>query len=228
MRLYDYHQAQKVTWFISNSQEVQSRIKKFYHRESTIIHPPVALPRIKTGEVENYFLTGGRLELPKNFALIVKAFNQLKLPLKIYGSGPQENYLRSIASPIIEFMGLVSEEEKFTLMAKAKAFVVAAVAEDFDITPVEAMAAGRPVIAFRGGGYLETVIEGKTGEFFPPSHKASAGHGNEPTVESLVAVLKKFDPKKYRPEDCRKQAEKFSKDRFVKEIKSFIKTALQA
>jgi len=213
MRLYDYNQAQKVTYFIANSRETQSRIKKFYRRESVVVHPPVVLPKVKSGTADNYFLTGGRLELPKNFALVIKAFNQLKLPLKIYGAGPQESYLCSIAGSTVEFLGQVSEEKKFTLMAKAKAFVVAATDEDFGITPVEAMAAGRPVVAFRGGGYLETVVEGKTGEFF-----------TEPTVEALVAKLKNFAASKYKPEDCRKQAEKFSKKRFVSQFEGLVKS----
>lgn len=219
MRLYDFKQAQKVTWFIANSKEVQARIKKFYRRESVVINPPVEIPArtrsVAGGSREDYFLTGGRLELPKNFDLVVKACNQLKLPLKIYGDGLQRESLESIAGPTVEFLGTVSNEERQELMAGAKAFIVAATDEDFGMTPVEAMAAGRPVIAFRGGGYLETVVEGKTGEFF-----------NESTAEALAKTLKSFDPMKYKPEDCRKQAEKFSKERFKKEIDSLVKKVI--
>lgn len=217
MRLYDFSQAQKVSFFVANSKEVQARIKKFYRRESVVINPPVDIPKVssfdsvhdKRGE---YFLTGGRLELPKNFDLVIKACNQLKLPLKIYGTGLQEEFLRSMAGPTIEFVGVVGNEERNKLMAGAKAFVVAATDEDFGITPVEAMAVGCPVIAFRGGGYLETVVEGKTGEFF-----------DKPTAESLAKALKNFKPQKYSPRDCRQQALKFSKERFTKEIKEFVK-----
>lgn len=214
MRLYDYKQAQKVTYFVANSREVAERIKKFYRRESVVINPPVdvlqgqALQNLK----REYFLTGGRLEMPKNFDLIIKAFNELGLPLKVYGTGFQEEHLKSIAGPNIEFLGIVDNEERNRLMAGAKAFIVAAVDEDFGITPVEAMAAGCPVIAYRGGGYLETVVEGKTGEFF-----------NKGTPEALVKILKAFDHKKYKPENCRFQAQKFSKERFKKEILEFIK-----
>ncbi|MCX6725790.1 MAG: glycosyltransferase [Candidatus Shapirobacteria bacterium] len=215
MRLYDFNQSQKVTYFIANSKEVQDRIKKFYRRESVIINPPVDLPQFKIKSLkpktDNYFLTGGRLETAKNFNLIIKACNKLKLPLKIYGTGTQEQYLKSIAGSTIKFLGRVSDEEKFGLMRNCKAFVVMATDEDFGITPVEAMVSGRPVIAFRGGGYLETIIEGKTGAFF-----------NEPKVESLVDVLKKFKPEKYKPQDCYEQAQKFSKERFKKEIKEFV------
>jgi len=105
----------------------------------------------------------------------------------------------------------VSDEKLYRYYGQCRAFLALATDEDFGVTPVETMAAGRPVIAFRGGGYLESVIEGKTGEFF-----------NEPTVESLVKVLKKFDPKKYQRSDCLAQAQKFSKERFKKEIKEFV------
>ena len=232
MRLYDFNQAQKVTWFIANSREVQQRIKKFYRRESIVINPPVDLPKFKTHpangrtkfKVKDYYLTGGRLEGAKNFELIIEACNKIKVPLKIYGTGSREKYLRSIAGPTVEFLGRVSDEEKFELMSKGKAFIVAATDEDFGITPVEAMATGCPVIAFRGGGYLETVVEGsprgftlkgKTGIFF-----------NEQTVESLTKALREFKDSegKIKPEDCRKQAEKFSKERFKREIMNFVKS----
>ncbi len=213
MRLYDFKQAQKVTWFIANSREVQQRIKKFYRKESTVINPPVEISSQKpvVSSKGNYYLTGGRLELPKNFGLIVKACNELKVPLEIYGDGLQKEYLKGIAGPTVEFAGVVSNEEKGRLMAGAKAFIAAATDEDFGITPVEAMATGTPVVAFRGGGYLETVVEGKTGEFF-----------DEPTAEALTKVLENFNPKKYKSEDCRRQAQKFSKERFMKEFKKFV------
>lgn len=214
MRLYDFRQAQKVSYFIVNSKEVQSRIKKFYRRDSAVIHPPVEVKvfQKKKRQGEDFFLAGGRLELPKNFGIIIKACHRLKLSLKIFGIGPQMEYLRSIAGPTVEFLGNVNDEEKYNNYAGCLAYITAAVDEDFGITPVEAMAAGRPVIAFRGGGYLESVIEGKTGEFF-----------DQPRAENLARVLKQFKPEKYKSKDCRKQAEKFSKERFKKEIMEFIK-----
>lgn len=223
LRQYDFNQAQKVTYFVANSREVQGRIKKFYRRESEVVYPPVEVPRVpqvpRASWGEEYYLTGGRLELPKNFDLIIKACNELKVPLKIYGSGLQEEYLKSIAGPTVEFVGSVENEERNKLMRGAKAFIAAAVDEDFGITPVEAMAAGRPVIAYRGGGYLETIVEGKTGFFF-----------EEATVEELVRVLRVFEEgegRKIRPEDCRKQAEKFSKERFKKEFREFVEKVVE-
>lgn len=213
MRVYDFKQSQKVNFFIANSSEVQSRIKKFYRRKAVIINPPVDLPEIniKNSKPKDYFLTGGRLEAAKNFDLIIKACNFLKIPLKIYGNGTQTSYLKSIAGPTIKFLGNIADQEKFKLMAGCQAFIVMAKDEDFGITPVEAMATGRPVIAYRGGGYLESVVEGETGEFF-----------NELETESLIKILKNFKSEKYRPQDCQNQAQKFSKERFKKEIKDFI------
>jgi len=229
MRMYDFRQAQKVTWFVANSKEVQSRIKKFYRRDSVVINPPVEIPigLLKLIKPTDFFLTGGRLEAPKNFDLVIKACNRLKLPLKIYGTGSQEQYLRSIAGPTIEFLGFVGDEKKQELLSQTKAFIAAARDEDFGITPVEAMAAGRPVIAFRGGGYLESVVGGKTGEFFPTSPPADGGAGlrgtSSPTVENLIKILRQFKSEKYKPADCRQQAKKFSKERFKREIKKFVK-----
>ena len=119
--------------------------------------------------------------------------------------------LKNLKSRWIEFTGRVTDQELYRFYGRCKAFLALAIDEDFGITPVEAMAAGRPVIAFKGGGYLETVIEGRTGEFFTKS-----------TTENLANVLKKFDSEKYKSKDCQRQAEKFSKERFKKEIKRFI------
>jgi len=128
-------------------------------------------------------------------------------PLKVYGRGSQEKYLRQIAGKNIEFLGWISEEEKWRLLAGCKAFVCAATDEDFGITPVEAQAAGRPVIAFRGGGYLETVFKGKTGEFF-----------DELSEKSLTTALINFNDRKYKKDDCVVQAKKFSKEEFKKKM----------
>lgn len=229
MRQYDFRQAQKVTIFVANSREVQKRIAKFYRRESVVINPPVTLPPPEVagwnppigGEshdssgVNNYFLTGGRLERAKNFDLIIKAFNKLRWPLKVYGRGSQEKYLRQIASKNIEFLGWISEEEKWQLLTECKAFVCAATDEDFGITPVEAQAAGRPVIAFRGGGYLETLLEGKTGIFF-----------DKLEVEDLISALRRYDDTYHhiiKPEDCRQQAKKFSKEEFKKKMLKLVR-----
>ena len=213
---YDYRQAQKVDYFIANSKEIASRIAKFYHRESTVIYPPIELA--KDNEIrakrESYFLAGGRLVASKNFDLIINTFNKLGLPLKFYGSGPMSEFLKNIAGPNVEILGRVSDEEMSKLFAGARAYVLAGEEEDFGMTPVEAMSFGTPVIAFKGGGYLESVVEGKTGIFF-----------DELTVGGLTKAIEHFNELIHRSitsENCVNQAKKFSKERFKKEITEFV------
>lgn len=213
MRLYDFKRAQKVTQFVANSREVQKRIEKFYRRESVIVSPPVDVEGVKgyEGVREKYFITGGRLEAAKRFDLIIKACNKLKVPLKIFGRGSQEESLKKIAGGNVEFLGPVSDEEKFRLIGGAKAFIVAGQDEDFGITPVEAMAAGTPVVAYKSGGYLESVVDGKTGVFF-----------EEYTSDSLGEATKRVLKMKFKKDNLQKQAEKFSKEIFIKKMKEVI------
>lgn len=218
LRLIDFRSAQKVDYFIANSKNTAARIKKFYRKEAQVIYPPVDFPERKTKryslDAKPYFLAGGRITRAKRIDLAIEACNQLKLPLKVFGrtfAGYGEE-LKRMAGPTIEFLGEIADEEKVDLMAGCQAFIFCNLEEDFGIMPVEVQACGRPVISLRQGGLKESIVEGKTGEFF-----------NEPIVDSLVEVLKKFDPKKYKPEDCLAQAKKFSKERFKKEIKEFVK-----
>jgi len=219
LRLYDFRSAQTVDGFMVNSRNTQGRVKKFYRRDSTIIYPPVEVEKIiqatKSLKPKNYFLVVSRVVGAKGIELAMKAAKKLKIPFKIIGETAGLYWFTQgvgrLQNKYVEFVGRVSDKELYRYYGRCKAFLALATDEDFGITPVEAMAAGRPVIAFRGGGYLESVIEGKTGEFF-----------NQPTVESLVEVLKNFKPEKYKAEDCIAQAKKFSKERFKKEIKEFI------
>jgi glycosyltransferase involved in cell wall biosynthesis len=215
MLQYDFKQAQKVDFFIANSQEVRKRIEKFYRRDSTVIYPPVEItePDIKTLD-RNYYLTGGRLTAAKNFDLIIEAFNKFGYPLKIYGSGPLENSLKNIAKNNVEFLGRVDDNEMAKLYSGAKAFILTQKDEDFGMTAVEAMSLGTPVIAYKGGGYLESVIDGKTGIFF-----------DELSIESLSAAIRNFGKMKLKSGDCVSQAKKFSKERFEKEMLQFVSKA---
>jgi len=220
LRPYDFRSAQQVDEFIVNSQNVVNRVKKFYRRNSTVIYPPVEVIRIlqntKGLKQKNYFLVASRIVGGKGIELAVEAAKKAKVSLKIVGEPAGLRWfggkLEGLKTKGVEFLGWIPDEELYRYYGQCKAFLALETDPDFGITPVEAMAAGRPVIAFRGGGYLESVVEGKTGEFF-----------DEPTVESLAEVLKEFKPKKYKSEDCRRQAKKFSKERFKKEIKKFIK-----
>jgi glycosyltransferase involved in cell wall biosynthesis len=239
MRMYDFNAAQRVHFFIANSKEVKERIAKFYRRESTVIYPPVALPIYSSSEAKrsrevggeqtkmtnssrqartvkrDYYFIVARLVGGKGLRLAVEAANQLGISLKIAGvsSGysSEGQQLSEKAKKNIEFLGRVSDEALIELYSNAKAFLALATDEDFGITPVESMLCGTPVIAYDGGGYKETVVEGKTGIFF-----------KEPTVESLTEAIKRFETMRFDPKECRMQAEKFSKERFKKEMKVFI------
>lgn len=225
MRMYDFSAAQRVDHFIANSHEVQARIKKFYRRDATVIYPPVSLP-IKLSTMnhklltKDYYFVVARIVGGKGLDLAVEAARKLGFKLKIAGAPAgyytEHKKLSENASNNIEFLGHVPDEELVQLYSNAKAFLALAEDEDFGITPVESMMCGTPVIAYFGGGYKETVIDQKTGVFF-----------HEYTVNSLIQAIKQFETLRRAQgdkmsEDCKKQAEKFSKERFVKGIRSFI------
>ena len=219
MRMYDYNAAQKVDYFIANSKEVQARIKKFYRRDSTVIYPAVSLgvrgQGLGVSKKGDYYFIVARIVGGKGLELAVEAAKKLGIKLKIAGA-PAGYYtghkqLQEDATDNIEFLGRVTDEELVELYSGAKAFLALATDEDFGITPVEAMLCGTPVIAYYGGGYKETVIDGKTGVFF-----------HEATAQSLADAIKKFEKMQFDPKVCKKQAEKFSKERFIREIKRFV------
>ncbi len=207
LRLWDTQAADRVDEFWAISQYVARRIQAYYHQPSRIIYPPVDVSQFQIGQPkEEYFLMVGRLVSYKKFDIAVRAFNSLGKTLRIVGTGPELRKLRSIAGPGIEFVGAVSNESLAKLYAGATALVFPQ-EEDFGIVPLEAMASGRPVIAYRGGGALETIVEGKTGMFF-----------DEQTVASLEKAIKDFDPVHFSPEDCRSQAERFDVSVFRKNV----------
>lgn len=217
MRIYDFNVSQKVDYFVANSRNVAARIEKFYRRDSTVIYPPVEIPEISKVKKGDYFLSLSRIVGGKGLDLAVNTAVKLGLNLKIAGraAGYYTEYkkLQKLAKKGVEFLGYVSDEERARLFAGAKAFLALSTDEDFGITPVESMLSGTPVIAFRGGGYVESVVDGKTGIFF-----------NEPTVESLSAAIRKFEKMKIKSEDCINQAKKFSKERFKREMLQFVKS----
>lgn len=222
LRQYDFRASQRVNYFLANSQETKARIKKFYRRDAIVVYPPIELagPPSKT-QKRNYFLIVSRLAQPKNVELGIRVANQLKLPLKIVGTGPDEERLKKLAGPTVEFLGFVADNQLPQIYAGAKAFLALATDEDFGMTPVEAMAYGTPSIAFRGAGYLESVVEGKTGVFF-----------NKPEVNDLKIAVQKFENvnrklKKEMEKNCFNQAKKFSKARFKQEIKKFVEDKWQ-
>jgi len=215
LRMFDQIAASRVDYFIANSENVQRRIQKFYHRDSEVIYPPVDIKFFKLSEkIGDYYLTGGRLVPYKKFDLTIKVFNRLGWPLKIFGTGPEMEKLQMLAKSNIQFIGAVNDEEKAQLYAKAIAFIHPQT-EDLGITPIESMAAGRPVIAYKDGGALETVKEGLTGTFF-----------NEQSWESLLETFLNFDQAKFDSQKIREYAEQFSLDNFKNKINSYV-TKLQ-
>ncbi len=214
LRRWDWAAAQRVDHFVAISREVQRRIRAIYGRESVVIHPPVDTERFTpdpSQPVGEYYLIVSRLIPYKRIDLAVRAFRHLPQErLVIVGSGRDEAALRAQAGPNVTFLGRQPWDELVKLMRGCKAFLFPGL-EDFGIAPVEAMSAGRPVIAFAGGGALDTVAPGITGELFQPQ-----------TVEGLLAALADFDPRAYDPAACRAQAEKFSRARFQRELMDFL------
>ena len=211
LRQWDKLAADRVTNFVANSETVSGRIKQYYHRESDVIHPPVDIDQFTISQrPKDYFLIGGRLVSYKRYDLVVDAFNKLGLPLKIFGTGPKEAELKAKAMDNIEFLGRVSDEERARLFAGAKAFLHPQ-EEDFGITPVESMAAGRPVIAYGRGGATETVIDGVTGILFDVQN-----------WQEIADTVLHFDEKKFDPEVIRKHAEQFSLKVFTEELSSYV------
>ena len=227
LRLVDYKSSQNVDYFIANSKNVAGRIKKFYRRDAVVIYPPVdtnskfkiqnSKLKVKS-QKDGYFLAGGRIARPKNIELIIKTFEKLKLPLKIFGRSFGGLNISISKYPNIQFLGEVSDEKKSELMRNATAFIFASVDEDFGITPVEAMSVGTPVIAYRSGGVVESVVD-------PSTRSGQAVTGiffEELSLESLSKAIKQFNNLTINPQDCISQAQKFSKERFKREIKEFV------
>ena len=203
LRIWDQEASARPDQLVAISNFVRERIKKYYQRDSLVVHPPVNTNKFKIyEEIGDYFLMIGRLVPYKRFDLAITAFNELGWPLKIIGDGPQKKILQKMAKKNIEFLGLVSDYQLPAFYAQARA-VIFPQEEDFGIVPVEAMAAGRPVIAWRAGGSLETIKEGKSGLFF-----------DEQTSESLLAVLKKFNPLDFDPQEIKAGAALFDKEIF--------------
>ncbi|MFH1412731.1 MAG: glycosyltransferase [bacterium] len=213
IRIWDRLAADRVDKYVANSLFIKRRILKYYRRKSHVIYPPVEVSKFYLNtNLQDYYLAGGRLAPYKRFDLIIEAFKELKLPLKIFGHGIDIERLKKLAenSPNIEFLGRVDDKTKAELYSKCQAYINPQ-EEDFGITAVEAMASGRPVIAFRKGGAIETVIENQTGLFF-----------DEQTKESLIDAVKRFQNTNFDSQLIRRQAEKFSTERFKQEIKEFI------
>lgn len=226
LRAWDKIAAQRPDRFIAISQEVKKRIKKYYNKDSEVIYPPLSLSStdyslqpnkkavVGSPSSESYFLIVSRLVPYKRIDIAVKAFNKLKLPLKIIGEGSEKNRLMQMAGPNIEFLNYLTDKELVEYYKSCRALIFPGI-EDFGLTILEAQSFGKPVIAFEGGGALETIVENKTGVFFSPQ-----------TESALIRSVNDFMKKKFNPSDCIGQAEKFSIEMFNKRIKEELITIL--
>lgn len=203
IRSWDVAASHRVDSYVANSRNVQRRLWKYYRRESEVIHPPVDTARFfPTGERGDHYLIVSSLNAHKRVDIAVAAFSRLGLPLRIVGTGPDEARLRSRAGSNIRFFGRVPDEELARLYSTCQALVFTS-DDDFGIAPVEAQAAGRPVIAYGRGGALETVRDGVTGILFA-----------DQTAACLESTVRAFDPDAFRAATIRSHAMQFSSDRF--------------
>lgn len=213
LRKWDYKAAQRPDYIIANSQTVQKRIKKYYKRDSTVIYPFVDIQSFSASDhVKNFYLIAGRMVPYKRNDIVVQAFNKLSdKTLIVAGAGYGLEELKTLASSSnIKFKGRVSDESLKQYFSTCRAFIFAA-EEDFGITPLEAMASGRPVIAYGVGGATETIVDGKTGIFF-----------NAQTPEAVIDAINKFEKKQFNQSDSVAQAKKFEKKQFIAKMKTYI------
>jgi len=220
IRIWDKLAAQRVDYFIANSNLVQKRISKYYKEQSKVIYPPLFLEHFKKSQEKtsaDYYLMVGRLVPYKKFDLGIKVFNKLGLPLKIIGDGPQYKKLRRIAKKNVELLGGLesSSKELVDVYQNCKALIYPQ-EEDFGLVPLEAMALGKPVIAYKKGGVVETVKEGVTGTFF-----------NKQDELSLKKAIKRFEKMEFNPQVIREHAKSFSKARFKQEILDFVENKVK-
>lgn len=213
IKKWDLETNSRVDYFIANSKTTADRIKRFYGRDSDIIYPPVDTSvfkpyNVKTGD---YYLIVSRLNSYKKIDLAVSAFNKLGVPLYVIGFGPDENRLKSMAGTNIKFLGKLGDAEIIKYYSECRALILPGV-EDFGLTPVEAQACGRPVLAFRGGGALETVVEGESGLFF-----------DKQTEESLIDTIKMFERSHFDSDIIRQNALRYDKEVFKDKIRMYVK-----
>lgn len=214
LQKWDLKSENRVDHFIANSHYVANRIKRIYGRHATVIYPPVSTHLFNLDcKREDYYLTCSRLVPYKRVDLIVKAFSALPdRRLIVVGDGPEMKKIRDMAKANVELLGQLPDHEMRMLMQRAKGFIFAA-EEDFGIAPVEAQAAGIPVIAYGRGGSLETVLNGETGIFF-----------DSQTPEVLCKTIWEFEQMQFDPAIIKAHAEKFSKTRFLNEFQAYMKS----
>lgn len=209
----DYKAAQKVDIFLANSKAVQKRIKTYYGRSARVVYPPVQLKRFKPGkETRQTFVTAGRQVAYKRHDLAIQACTELELPLLVLGNGPEHERLKKLAGPTVTFNDSPSDADIEQAFAQAKAFIHPG-EEDFGITPIEALASGTPVIAYKAGGALD-YVDDSNGIFFATQ-----------SVDALVKALKKFKKRRFKPQTVAQSSRQFSNTQFKKHIKDVVKNS---
>jgi glycosyltransferase involved in cell wall biosynthesis len=210
-RQWDALAAQRVDRYVANSSITAARIRRYFGRASTVLHPPVELARFSPGPVGEHYLVLAELMPHKRIDVAIRAFNALKRPLVVVGDGPEYRRLKRLAGPTIRLTGRISDGEVADLLRTAQALVVTA-SEEFGIAAVEALASGRPVIALRSGGVLETVDEAITGAFYE----------NADDPRALAAAVAGFDVKGVDAGACVTSAQRFSVERFQERLRGIV------
>ncbi len=214
LRVWDFAAAQRVDHFIANSRNTAARIAKYYRRESTVMHPPIDIDAFEpAATTEPYFLVLARLLPYKRIDVAIEAFNRLRRPLLVVGDGPDAGRLRRLAGPTVRFAGRVDDAEARHYLRSCQALIWPG-EEDLGIAPLEALASGRPVVAYQAGGAVETLVEGVTGRFF-----------NRQTPYALMDVLRSFDPDGYDLAVLRGHVAEFDVRIFQRRLQHFIETA---
>jgi len=216
LRLWDLAASARVDRFVANSRTVARRIAKWYRRPATVIHPPIQVSRFAPGHPGDRFVLVSRLVPYKQVDLAIAAFGRLGLPLDIVGQGPEYRRLARQAGKNVRFLGYLSDEEVAATLGRARALVFTA-EEDFGLVPLEAMACGRPVVAFRRGGAMETVVEGLTGTFF-----------DEPTPEAVAAAVTRALHVDWDPAFIRQHAARYDEAVFLAWMRAYLDRALAA
>lgn len=209
---WDLEAAKRPTRYVANSATVQARVREYYHRDAEVLHSPADIDRFTIGTGSgDYFFIASRLLPYKRIDLAIDAADRAGVKLLVAGDGPAMAQLRERArASTTTLLGFVDDATINQLMGNAIAAIVPG-EEDLGLVPIEAAAAGRPTIAYRGGGACETVIEGETGAFF-----------DAPTAESLAAILRGFDPRRYNAQHLRAHAETFSPARFIDRLRAIV------